>query len=102
MSDHPSDSTAQPRTNTSAGETTTHHGHQQGSTDGTLAQRGGLPDHAPQIPGTTAAPTLFENPGLPPHVHRLSDTDPKAAKRGERQVAAVVTLSILGTLLFLV
>jgi ubiquinol-cytochrome c reductase iron-sulfur subunit len=72
------------------------------TTDGTVAHRGAIPDHAPQLPGTTAAPTLFENPGLPPHVHRLSDTDPKAAKRAERQVAAMFTLSILGTLLFLV
>ena len=102
MSDHGSDSTAPGHTNTSAGQTTTHHGRQEGSTDGTLAQRGGLPDHAPRLPGTTAAPTLFENPGLPPHVHRLADTDPRAAKRAERQVAAMFTLSILGTLLFLV
>ena len=72
------------------------------SPDGTVAQRGQIPDHAPQLPGTTAAPTLFENPGLPPHVHRLSDTDPKAAKRAERQVAAMFAVSILGTLLFLV
>jgi ubiquinol-cytochrome c reductase iron-sulfur subunit len=72
------------------------------TTDGTVAHRGEIPDHAPQLPGTTAAPTLFENPGLPPHVHRLSDTDPKAAKRAERQVAAMFTLSILGTLVFLV
>ena len=72
------------------------------TTDGTVAHRGEIPDHAPQLPGTTAAPTLFENPGLPPPVHRLSDTDPKAAKRAERQVAAMFTLSILGTLLFLV
>ena len=76
--------------------------HHDGSTDGTLAQRGAVPDHAPQLPGTTAAPTLFENPGLPPHVTRLSDTDPRAAKRAERQVATMFALSILGTLLFLV
>jgi len=94
MSEHQSGSTAAGRTDMSQTS--------QGSTDGTLAQRPGLPEHAPQIEGTTAAPTLFENPGLPPHVHRLSDTDPKAAKRAERQVAALFTLSILGTLVFLV
>jgi len=98
MSEHHSGSTAAGR---AAGRTDmTQDSHD--STDGTLAQRGRLPEHAPQIPGTTAAPTLFENPGLPPHVHRLADTDPKAAKRAERQVAALFTLSILGTLLFLV
>jgi len=94
MSEHQSGSTAAGRTDMSQT--------QHGSTDGTLAQRPGLPEHAPQIEGTTAAPTLFENPGLPPHVHRLADTDPKAAKRAERQVAALFTLSILGTLVFLV
>ncbi len=59
-------------------------------------------EHAPVIPGTTAAPTLFPNPGLPAHVHRMADTDPRAAKRAERQVAAMFTVSILATLVFLV
>ena len=47
-------------------------------------------------------PATFENPGLPPHVHRAADDDPRAAKRAERQVAALFTLSILGTLGFIV
>jgi ubiquinol-cytochrome c reductase iron-sulfur subunit len=54
------------------------------------------------IPGTTVAVTRFENPGLAPHVHRLADTDPRAAKRAERQVAAMFTLSIIGTIVFCV
>jgi ubiquinol-cytochrome c reductase iron-sulfur subunit len=54
------------------------------------------------IPGTTVTVTRFENPGLAPHVHRLADTDPRAAKRAERQVAAMFTLSIIGTLVFCV
>src|SRR5919107_10025 len=95
MSEHSSGSTAAGRKNMDQHT-------RDASPDGTVAQRGQIPDHAPQLPGTTAAPTLFENPGLPPHVHRLSDTDPKAAKRAERQVAAMFTLSILGTLVFLV
>ena len=33
-----------------------------------------------------------------PHTLRVADTDPKAAKRAERQVAVLFTLSILGTL----
>lgn len=37
----------------------------------------------------------FINPGLPPHVARISDDDPVAAKRRERQVAALFGLSIL-------
>ena len=44
----------------------------------------------------------FENPGLPPHIHRLADDDPKAAKRAERQVVALFTLSMIAALVFLV
>ena len=44
----------------------------------------------------------YENPGLPAHVYRRSDTDPKAAARREREVAAFFGLSTLGTLLFIV
>ncbi len=39
----------------------------------------------------------FQNPGLPEHVHRKADTDPKAAKRAEQQVAVLFLLSALGT-----
>ncbi len=42
----------------------------------------------------------FQDPGLPPHRLRLADTDPKAAKRAERQVAILFGVSVLGTLLF--
>jgi ubiquinol-cytochrome c reductase iron-sulfur subunit len=38
------------------------------------------------------------NPGLPPHRPRRADVDPKAAKRAERQVAALFGISILGTI----
>jgi ubiquinol-cytochrome c reductase iron-sulfur subunit len=44
----------------------------------------------------------FANPGLPAHVYRRSDVDTKAAKRREREVAALFGLSTLGTLLFIV
>jgi ubiquinol-cytochrome c reductase iron-sulfur subunit len=47
-------------------------------------------------------PARFDNPGLPAHRHRMTDTDPKAAKRAERQVAAIFALSALGTVLFVV
>lgn len=43
----------------------------------------------------------FPNPGLPPHVHRQADTDPRAAKRAERVVAALFLLSVLGTVIFI-
>lgn len=41
------------------------------------------------------------DPGLPEHVHRKADSDPRAAKRAERQVAILFTLSALGTILFI-
>src|SRR5699024_1501181 len=43
----------------------------------------------------------FPNPGLPPHVHRQADTDPRPAKRAERVVAALFLLSVLGTVIFI-
>jgi ubiquinol-cytochrome c reductase iron-sulfur subunit len=49
-----------------------------------------------------AAPVRFENPGLEPHRERMSDVDPKAARRAERQVATLFGISALGTLLTLV
>ncbi|GAA1142999.1 ubiquinol-cytochrome c reductase iron-sulfur subunit [Ornithinicoccus hortensis] len=57
---------------------------------------------APHGGENSAATTdRFENPGIPPHVPRRADVDPKAAKRAERQVAALFTLSMLGTLGFI-
>jgi ubiquinol-cytochrome c reductase iron-sulfur subunit len=47
-------------------------------------------------------PARFPNPGLPAHRHRMADTDPAAAKRAERQVAALFGISVLGTVLFVV
>ncbi|MEI8056623.1 MAG: Rieske 2Fe-2S domain-containing protein [Actinomycetes bacterium] len=39
---------------------------------------------------------------LPPHHHRLTDTDPRAAKRAERQIATMFILSALGMVGFVV
>ena len=52
--------------------------------------------------GTGGLPERFQDPGLPPHVHRLADDDPKAGQRAEKQVAALFMVSILGTLAFIV
>ena len=41
----------------------------------------------------------FHDPGLPEHVHRNADVDPKAEKRAERQVAVLFLLSAVGTVL---
>ena len=43
----------------------------------------------------------LSDPGLPKHVHRKADTDPKAEKRAEQQVAILFALSGLGTILFI-
>ncbi|MGL5858712.1 MAG: cytochrome bc1 complex Rieske iron-sulfur subunit [Angustibacter sp.] len=60
------------------------------------------PERPVRLPGSTAAPTVFQNPGLPAHVHRMADADPRAAKRAERQVAAMFALSMAATLTFVV
>ena len=44
----------------------------------------------------------FTNPGLPEHTPRLTDSDPKAAKVAERQVALWFVLSMVGTIWFIV
>jgi len=54
------------------------------------------------IEGTGGIPDRFTDPGLAPHVHRLGDIEEKAARRAERQVAALFGVSMLATLSFLV
>ncbi|WP_329216479.1 Rieske (2Fe-2S) protein [Streptomyces sp. NBC_01485] len=43
----------------------------------------------------------FADPGLPPHEHRIQDIDERAAKRSERAVAFLFTLSMLSTVAFI-
>ena len=43
----------------------------------------------------------IKDPGLPAHVHRKADTDPRAAKRAERQVASMFLMSAFGTVLLI-
>ena len=51
--------------------------------------------------GEHALPERFENPGLPPHVHRLGDHDEAAAKRAmvaaSRLVVCLTDSSKVGT-----
>ena len=54
------------------------------------------------IIGTGGLPEKFANPGLPPHVHRMADTDEKAARRAEKQVATMFGLSAVATVAFVV
>lgn len=43
----------------------------------------------------------FADPGMPPHEHRVQDIDERAAKRSERVVAFLFTLSMLATVGFI-
>ncbi|WP_353942116.1 Rieske 2Fe-2S domain-containing protein [Streptomyces sp. HUAS MG91] len=43
----------------------------------------------------------FADPGLPPHEHRIQDIDERAAKRSERVVAMLFTVSMLATIGFI-
>ncbi|MET8979727.1 Rieske 2Fe-2S domain-containing protein [Streptomyces sp. NPDC004539] len=43
----------------------------------------------------------FADPGLPPHEHRIQDIDERAAKRSERTVAFLFTVSMLATVGFI-
>ncbi|MFE1512768.1 Rieske 2Fe-2S domain-containing protein [Streptomyces sp. NPDC058726] len=43
----------------------------------------------------------FADPGLPPHEHRIQDLDERAAKRSERTVALLFTVSMLATVGFI-
>ncbi|MGV9884382.1 cytochrome bc1 complex Rieske iron-sulfur subunit [Streptomyces sp. NPDC003006] len=43
----------------------------------------------------------FADPGLPPHQHRIQDIDEQAAKRSERAIAFMFTLSMLATVGFI-
>ncbi|MCC9704744.1 Rieske (2Fe-2S) protein [Streptomyces sp. MNU76] len=43
----------------------------------------------------------FADPGLPPHEHRVQDIDERAAKRSERTVALLFTVSMLSTVGFI-
>jgi ubiquinol-cytochrome c reductase iron-sulfur subunit len=44
----------------------------------------------------------WSNPGLPAHIYRRSDVDPKATQRREHEVATLFGVSTLGTVLFIV
>ncbi|MEU4211404.1 Rieske 2Fe-2S domain-containing protein [Streptomyces sp. NPDC026206] len=51
--------------------------------------------------GAVAAADPFADPGLPPHEPRIQDIDERAARRSERVVAFLFTLSMLATIGFI-
>ncbi|QKW06050.1 Rieske 2Fe-2S domain-containing protein [Streptomyces sp. NA04227] len=63
-----------------------------------------LPSKRDEAHGAEVAPhveDLFTDPGMPAHEHRVQDIDEKAAKRSERVVTFLFTLSILSTIGFI-
>ena len=54
------------------------------------------------LPDEGVTDDLYANPGLPEHAWRPTDVDPKLEKRAERQVATLMTLSAICTILLLV
>lgn len=60
------------------------------------------PGNEPATTHSGELATAFTDPGLPAHIYRRSDIDPKAAKRREVEVATLFGISTLGTILFIV
>jgi ubiquinol-cytochrome c reductase iron-sulfur subunit len=59
--------------------------------------------HEADSPGTAVIPSeSFVEPGFPPHRLRVTDLDPKADKRAERQVYTLFYLSIVGSIFAIV
>ncbi|MFJ6630227.1 Rieske 2Fe-2S domain-containing protein [Streptomyces sp. NPDC091376] len=60
-----------------------------------------LPSEQDHARGTVEAKDPFADPGLPAHKPRIQDIDERAAKRSERTVALLFTLSMLATIAFI-
>jgi len=63
------------------------------------AHAGRHTDHGGAV--AVARPDPFADPGLPVHHARRTDVDERAARRAERQVAAMFTLSMLAAVAFI-
>ena len=59
-------------------------------------------EHAAGTTGVEDSANGWDNPGLPEHRPRRADNDPKADRRATRQVVALFTISIIGTIVTLV
>ncbi|URM91657.1 Rieske (2Fe-2S) protein [Streptomyces sp. MRC013] len=60
-----------------------------------------LPHEQDAAHGKALAENPFADPGLPPHKPRIQDIDERAAKRSERTVALLFTISMLATVGFI-
>jgi ubiquinol-cytochrome c reductase iron-sulfur subunit len=66
-----------------------------------LPEPSGSEGHEVVLPHVPAGADPFADPGLPPHQVRRTDIDEVAAKRAERQVALLFTVSMLATIGFI-
>ncbi|MEU0075159.1 Rieske 2Fe-2S domain-containing protein [Streptomyces sp. NPDC006332] len=64
-------------------------------------QPAGHSEHGHGAVGVADEKNPFADPGLPPHEHRVQDIDERAAKRSERVVAFLFTVSMLATVGFI-
>ncbi|MEV1055209.1 Rieske 2Fe-2S domain-containing protein [Streptomyces sp. NPDC049887] len=60
-----------------------------------------LPSEQEHAHGAVATKDPFADPGLPAHRPRIQDIDERAAKRSERTVALLFTVSMLATIAFI-
>ncbi|MCZ7460819.1 cytochrome bc1 complex Rieske iron-sulfur subunit [Streptomyces sp. WMMC940] len=60
-----------------------------------------LPSEQENAHGAVATKDPFADPGLPAHRPRIQDIDERAAKRSERTVALLFTVSMLATIAFI-
>ncbi|MEU4132888.1 cytochrome bc1 complex Rieske iron-sulfur subunit [Streptomyces wuyuanensis] len=60
-----------------------------------------LPSEQDHAHGAVATKDPFADPGLPAHRPRIQDIDERAAKRSERTVALLFTVSMLSTIAFI-
>ncbi|MCH0541648.1 Rieske (2Fe-2S) protein [Streptomyces sp. MUM 203J] len=60
-----------------------------------------LPSEQDSAHGKAVAENPFADPGIPPHKPRIQDIDERAAKRSERTVALMFTVSMLATVGFI-
>ncbi|MEU6704566.1 cytochrome bc1 complex Rieske iron-sulfur subunit [Streptomyces wuyuanensis] len=60
-----------------------------------------LPSEQDHARGAVATKDPFADPGLPAHRPRIQDIDERAAKRSERTVALMFTVSMLSTIAFI-
>ena len=66
-----------------------------------VEQPAGHDEHAHGAVSVADEKNPFADPGLPPHEHRVQDIDERAARRSERTVALLFTVSMLATVGFI-